>query len=151
MITTDDEALARRAKHLTTQARLPGVEYRHDEVGYNYRLSNLAAALGVAQLEQLPQFLDKKRAIAARYDAGLAAVPGITPPPRAAWAQSSLWLYSVLVDPARYGMDRRGLLERLQRAGIMTRPIGRRCTRSRCSANCRASGAAWPRSCSPRG
>jgi dTDP-4-amino-4,6-dideoxygalactose transaminase len=123
MITTDDEALARRAKHLTTQARLPGVEYRHDEVGYNYRLSNLAAALGVAQLEQLPQFLDNKRAIAARYDAGLAAVPGITAPPRAAWAQSSLWLYSVLVDPARYGMDRRGLLERLQRAGIMTRPI----------------------------
>jgi dTDP-4-amino-4,6-dideoxygalactose transaminase len=123
MITTDDEALARRAKHLTTQARLPGPEYRHDEIGYNYRLSNLAAALGVAQLEQLPAFLARKRAIADRYDAAWQRVPGITAPPRASWASSSLWLYSVLVDPARFGCDRTVLSERLGRQGIQTRPI----------------------------
>lgn len=123
MITTDDEALARRAKHLTTQARLPGPEYRHDEVGYNYRLSNLAAALGVAQLEQLPEFLAKKRAIAARYDAAFGAVAGITAPPRAPWAAPSMWLYSVLVDAQRYGCDRDALLARLAERKIMTRPI----------------------------
>ena len=53
MLVTDDEALARRARHLTTQARLPGLAYDHDEVGYNYRLTNIAAALGLAQLEEL--------------------------------------------------------------------------------------------------
>jgi aminotransferase in exopolysaccharide biosynthesis len=123
MITTDDEALARRAKHLTTQARLPGPEYRHDEVGYNYRLPNLAAALGVAQLEQLPDFLAKKRAIAERYDAAWRRVPGVTAPPQAAWASSSCWLYSVLIDPARYGCDRQALFERLGQRAIQTRPI----------------------------
>jgi dTDP-4-amino-4,6-dideoxygalactose transaminase len=123
MITTDDEALARRAKHLTTQARLPGLEYRHDEVGYNYRLSNLAAALGVAQLEQLPDFVRAKGAIADRYDAAFAGVPGLTTPPRVAGCAPSWWLYSVLVDEERFGCSSRALLERLRRAGVHTRPI----------------------------
>ena len=61
MIVTDDEALARRARHLSTQARLPGLAYDHDEVGYNYRLSNLAAALGLAQLEELDRLLTARR------------------------------------------------------------------------------------------
>ncbi len=123
MIVTDDEQLARRAKHLTTQARLPGAEYRHDEVGYNYRLTNLAAALGVAQLEQLPNFLQKKRAIADRYDAALATRAGIATPPRARWAAPSHWLYSILLDAAAYGADRREVLARLQKAGVQSRPI----------------------------
>jgi len=117
MIVTDDPALARHAKHLTTQARLPGPEYRHDEIGYNYRLTNLAAALGVAQLEELPRFLEAKRAIADRYDAAFRALPGVTLPPRAAWAAPTHWLYSMLVP------DRRALLERLGAAGIESRPI----------------------------
>jgi dTDP-4-amino-4,6-dideoxygalactose transaminase len=123
MITTDDAELARRAKHLTTQARLPGVEYRHDEVGYNYRLTNLAAAVGVAQLEQIEEFLSRKLAIAARYDAALAGIPGLVAPPRPSWAVPSMWLYSILVEPERYGCDRRDLLARLDRAGITTRPL----------------------------
>jgi len=123
MITTDDQALARRAKHLTTQARLPGPEYRHDEVGYNYRLSNLAAAVGVAQLEQLPDFLVAKRRIAARYDEGLAGVPGLTLPPRAPWAEPSMWLYSVGIDAAVSGRGWRALVEELGAAGIQARPI----------------------------
>ena len=64
MVTTDDEALARRVRYLSTQARLPGRAYDHDEVGYNYRLSNLAAAVGLAQLEQLPMLLAARRRIA---------------------------------------------------------------------------------------
>jgi dTDP-4-amino-4,6-dideoxygalactose transaminase len=123
MITTDDAALAKRAKHLTTQARLPGPEYRHDEVGYNYRLTNLAAALGVAQLEQLPEFLQRKRAIADRYDAACRERAGLTPPPRAPWASPSMWMYSALIDPERYGCDRVALHERLLGAKIQTRPI----------------------------
>jgi dTDP-4-amino-4,6-dideoxygalactose transaminase len=122
MITTDDPALARRAKHLTTQARLPGVEYRHDEVGYNYRLSNLSAALGVAQLEQLPDFLARKRRLAARYDAALAGLPRLQAPPRAAWAEPTFWLYTVTLDEGA-GPGPRDLLETLRAAGVESRPI----------------------------
>ena len=123
MIVTDDEALARRAKHLTTQARLPGRAYRHDEVGYNYRLTNLAAALGVAQLEQLPDFLRRKREIAQTYDAALRELPGLAPPPRATWAASSLWLYTALEGTADRGEARDALLDRLEAAAIEARPI----------------------------
>jgi len=67
MIVTDDEALAKKAKHLTTQAKSDPFEYIHDEIGYNYRLVNVAAAMGVAQMEQLPQFLIRKKEIIAFY------------------------------------------------------------------------------------
>lgn len=123
MIVTDDAELARRAKHLTTQARLPGLAYRHDEVGYNYRLTNLAAALGVAQLEQLPSFLARKREIAARYDAAFADLRAIERPPRAPWAAPSMWLYSVLVSTGDGGVARDRLLDRLVAAGIEARPL----------------------------
>jgi dTDP-4-amino-4,6-dideoxygalactose transaminase len=125
MLTTNDEALARRARHLSTQARQPGIEYRHDEVGYNYRLTNLAAALGLAQLEQLDEFLASKRAIAARYQQAFAGQPGLASPPLApvGWSSSSHWLSSVAVDPAGARTDRNALHERLLGAGIETRPI----------------------------
>jgi aminotransferase in exopolysaccharide biosynthesis len=123
MITTDDESLARWAKHLTTQARLPGPEYRHDELGYNYRLTNLSAALGVSQLEQLPTFLEKKRRIADRYDAAFRSVVGLHLPPRAPWASPSHWLYSIGVEPERFGSDRVALFERLREDRIDSRPI----------------------------
>jgi dTDP-4-amino-4,6-dideoxygalactose transaminase len=123
MIATADEALATRAKHLTTQARLPGPEYLHDEIGYNYRLTNLAAALGVAQLERLPAFIERKQQIAARYDAAFDGLPGLTVPPRPAWALPTLWLYSVLIDPATTGIDRKWMLDQLAAKGIQTRPV----------------------------
>ena len=78
MLVTDDEALAQRARHLSTQARLPGRAYDHDEVGYNYRLSNLAAALGVAQLEELPALVAARRALA-RATTPRSAHPGLRP------------------------------------------------------------------------
>jgi dTDP-4-amino-4,6-dideoxygalactose transaminase len=123
MIVTSDAVLARRAKHLTTQARLPGPEYLHDEIGYNYRLTNLSAGLGVAQLERLGAFIAKKRAIARRYDEALGGLPGITLPPRPSWAGPTMWLYSILVDPAVTGIDRKALHERLAEKGIDTRPV----------------------------
>jgi dTDP-4-amino-4,6-dideoxygalactose transaminase len=124
MIVTDDPELAKRARHLTTQARLPGIEYQHDEVGYNYRLSNIAAALGLAQLEQLGAFLERKRDIAGRYDRAFAGVAGITVPPREDYAVSSTWLYSILVNEALCGgHDRRAIIAALQREGIESRPL----------------------------
>jgi dTDP-4-amino-4,6-dideoxygalactose transaminase len=123
MITSSDAALVGRAKHLTTQARVPGPEYFHDEVGYNYRLTNLNAALGVAQLEHLDTFISRKRAIARRYDEAFRGHAGLTTPPRPAWAEPTMWLYSVLVDPAVTGVDRKVLQARLAAAGIETRPV----------------------------
>ncbi len=135
MVVTDDEALARRVRHLSTQARLPGLAYDHDEVGFNYRLSNLAAALGVAQLEELPSLLAARRRVAARYDAAIADVAGLRPPNRAPWADPSFWLYTATLDgsdrdapspPDRGQPDpgpRDRLLAHLAACGIEARPI----------------------------
>jgi dTDP-4-amino-4,6-dideoxygalactose transaminase len=120
MVVTDDPSLARRAKHLTTQARVPGRAYMHDEVGYNYRLTNLAAALGVAQLEVLDEFIAAKRRIAERYDAGLVGVPGVACSPRTHWSNPTHWLYSVLLDTEAIRDD---ALNRLDREGIEARPL----------------------------
>ncbi len=136
MVVTDDQRLADRARHLTTQAKCPGLEYEHDEVGYNYRLTNLAAALGLAQLECLPDFVARKREIARRYDAALSVWPGVTLPPRAAWADPSLWLYSVLVDAGRFGADSRMVCLRLGELGIDTRPLWRPLHRQPIYAGC---------------
>jgi dTDP-4-amino-4,6-dideoxygalactose transaminase len=122
MVTTDDEALARRARHLSTQARLAGRAYDHDDVGYNYRLTNLAAALGVAQLEMLPDLLAARRAVAARYDAALGAMPLLRPAPRAPWADPSFWLYTArLAAPDAAVRDR--VLDALATRAIDARPI----------------------------
>jgi dTDP-4-amino-4,6-dideoxygalactose transaminase len=123
MLVTDNTELARRARHLTTQARLPGRAYRHDEIGYNYRLTNLAAALGVAQLEQLPAFLARKRKISVGYDEALRTCAGIRLAPRAAWAEPSLWLYSAQLDPAIAPVSRDRLVDRLDAQGIEARPV----------------------------
>jgi perosamine synthetase len=78
MIVTNDEALAKKAKHLTTQAKCDPFEYKHDEIGYNYRLVNTAAAMGVAQMEQLPGFIERKKEIIDFYKKALANVGDIT-------------------------------------------------------------------------
>ena len=123
MLVTDDEALARRARHLSTQARLPGAAYDHDEIGYNYRLSNVSAAIGLAQLEQLPELLLGRRANAAGYDAAIADLPGLRRAPRRSWADSSFWLYTAALDPTVSTLDRDGLLAGLAQEGIEARPI----------------------------
>ncbi|HEX2755120.1 MAG TPA: DegT/DnrJ/EryC1/StrS family aminotransferase [Candidatus Limnocylindrales bacterium] len=123
MLVTDDEALARHARSLSTQARLPGRAYDHAEVGYNYRLTNVAAALGVAQLEQLPELLAARRANAAHYDNAIADLPGLRPAPRAPWADPSFWLYTASLDPATAGIERDAVLTGMAEAGIEARPI----------------------------
>ena len=123
MLVTDDEELARRARHLSTQARLLGPAYDHDEVGYNYRLSNVSAAIGVAQLEQLPDLLGARRAIATRYDDALADLPQLRTAPRATWADPSFWLYTASIAAgAPHGLRDR-LIETLAERNIEARPI----------------------------
>lgn len=123
MLVTNDEALARRARHLTTQAKDDPIEYVHAEVGYNYRLTNVLAAMGVAQMEVLGEYIEAKRAIAARYAEGLRDVPGITLMREAPWARSVFWLYTVLVDEQAFGMSSRALLHALGERKIQTRPL----------------------------
>ncbi|HYT10943.1 MAG TPA: DegT/DnrJ/EryC1/StrS family aminotransferase [Mycobacteriales bacterium] len=120
MLVTDDAALADRARHLTTQAKLPGPGYVHDLVGHNYRLTNVAAALGLAQLEQLPAFLAAKRDLCERYDRLLAGLP-VVPPPQAAWARPSHWLHSVLLEPASAEVPR--VVDAMAAAGVQARPL----------------------------
>jgi len=123
MIVSTDEELARRARHLTTQARLPGLEYIHDEVAYNYRLTNIQAAVGVAQLEQLPSFLEKKHRIARIYDAQFVDIEGVEFQPRPSWSRPSWWLYSVAVDHGTTRHEGRGMIESLIEEGIGARPL----------------------------
>ncbi len=123
MVVTDDERLARRVKHVSTQARLPGRTYDHDEVGHNYRLSNLAAALGTAQLEELPRLLGARRAIARRYDEAIGALSAVRPAPREPWADPSFWLYSASLDRSVSDLPRDDLLDALGRSGIEARPL----------------------------
>jgi perosamine synthetase len=123
MLVTRHEAWARRARYLTTQAKDDAIEYVHHEVGYNYRLTNLQAAMGVAQLEGLADFLAAKRRIAERYTAALRDVPGLAPMREAEWARSAWWMYTIGVDEAVFGRDSRALMRALDARGIQTRPL----------------------------
>jgi perosamine synthetase len=123
MIVTDNEDWARKAKYLTTQAKDDPLEYIHNEIGYNYRLTNLQAAMGLAQIEQIESYIAAKRRIAATYADALRDVPGIVPMREAAWAQSVFWMYTVLIDEQEFGMSSRELLHALERQRIQTRPL----------------------------
>lgn len=123
MIVTDNEAWARKAKYLTTQAKDDPIEYVHGEIGYNYRLTNLQAAVGCAQMERLTDYVPAKRRIAARYNDALKSVPGISPMKEAAWASSSFWMYTILVDEQQFGMDSRQLMKVLGSQKIQSRPL----------------------------
>ena len=121
-ILTNDSALAHHAKHLTTTAKLPHAwEYRHDKIGYNYRLPNLNAALGCAQLEQLPVMLAAKRELFTRYQTAFAAVQGVKLLAEPAQCQSNYWLQSMLLDDDQ-AYQRDVVLKVTNDAGFMTRP-----------------------------
>ena len=121
-ILTNDKNLANLAKHLTTQAKPPHQwSFNHDMVGYNYRMPNINAALGCAQLEQLPDFLEKKRNLAARYQEAFAEVEGVEIFKEASYAHSNYWL-NVLLLNEEYSSERDKLLALTDNQGIMTRP-----------------------------
>lgn len=123
MIATNDEALARKAKYLTTQAKDDPLEYEHREIGYNYRLTNVQAAMGCAQLEQLDAYIARKRDTARFYAEAFTDVPGLSPMPRAAWADSIDWMATIRVSEAAFGIDSRALLRWLDAEKIQSRPL----------------------------
>jgi perosamine synthetase len=123
MIVTDNKEWARRAKYLTTQAKDDPIEYIHNEIGYNFRLTNIQAAMGCAQMEQLDRYIKKKRAIAETYTGALGEIPGITTPHEADWAWSNFWMYTILIDEAVFGMGSRKVLKLLAEENIQTRPL----------------------------
>ncbi len=121
-ILTNDIELARHAKHLTTTAKMQHAwEYRHDEIGYNYRMPNLNAALGCAQLEQLPMMLAAKRELFKRYQSAFAPVRGAKLMMEPEQCQSNYWLQTLLLD-ADQVKQRDLVLETTNDAGFMTRP-----------------------------
>lgn len=121
-IATDDAVLAERAKHLTTTAKLPHAwAFIHDAVAFNYRMPNLNAALGCAQLEQLDGFLAAKRKLAARYRRALAGVPGVSFVDEPSFARSNYWLNALLIDAENAG-ERDELLRRCNAEGLLCRP-----------------------------
>ena len=121
-ILINDADLARHAKHLTTTAKVPHRwEYRHDEVGYNYRLPNINAALGCAQLEQLPGFLEAKRRLFERYRAAFAEVPHARIVAEPEGCRSNYWLQTLLLDES-VAEQRDAILAATNDTGLMTRP-----------------------------
>jgi perosamine synthetase len=123
MVVTSNTDWAEKVRYLTSQAKDDPVESVHGELGYNYRLTNIQAALGCAQLESIDQYVGKKREIARTYSEELSDVVGITFLKEAEGVFSTFWMATALIDENHYGMDSRDLMLKLQAAGIQTRPL----------------------------
>lgn len=138
MLVTNNDNIAQKARYLSTQAKDDPIEYIHHEVGYNYRLNNLQAALGCAQLEQLPQYITIKRQIAKTYAEAFRDIPGLYPHPEADWAYHTNWLYTLLIDDQLFGCSSRTLLVQLSNANIQTRPLWQPMHMSPAHTNCQS-------------
>ncbi|MBW3656142.1 MAG: DegT/DnrJ/EryC1/StrS family aminotransferase, partial [Gemmatimonadetes bacterium] len=123
MLVSDNGDLVHHARKLATQARDPGPHYQHSEIGYNYRLSNLLAAVGVAQLQVLGDRVAARRRNFEYYRSNLDGLPGIGFMPEAPWGRHTRWLSCITVDPAEFGVDRETLRLELESSGIEARPL----------------------------
>jgi perosamine synthetase len=124
MVLARDVDRLEHIRHLSVQSRVPGsAEYLHDEVGFNYGLSNLQAAVGLAQLERLDEFLGRRREIAARYASRLADAEAVTFSAEAEGVQSNYWLMSVLTRRGSPGPDRESVMAALAAAHVEARPF----------------------------
>jgi perosamine synthetase len=122
MLVTDDEQLAARCRQLRDHGMPPARRYWHDEVGFNYRITNMQAAVGVAQMTRINEVIRRKRAIAAQYAAELADLPGVTLATEGEGTFSVFWMVSALIDPP-FPMGRDDLILALRAAGIDSRPF----------------------------
>ncbi len=122
-IITDNDDLAEKARHLTTQAKDDDVYYIHNEVGYNYRLTNLQAALGVAQLEQLPRFLGAKKQNFNLYKSRLSGIDGLALAESPCYAGNNHWMYPLQIDNTVYGRTRDELIKHLANNNMQSRPV----------------------------
>jgi len=122
-LVSDDEALIARCRHLSTQAREPTLHYEHREVGYNYRMSNLLAALGRAQLATLDDRVTARTRLFDTYVEQLGSIDGIDFMPEASFGTSSRWLTALTVDPDRFGATNLDLIAALDSGNIEARPV----------------------------
>lgn len=123
MILTDSEELGEKTRYLTTQAKDDKIQYIHNEIGYNYRLTNIQAALGVAQMEQLLKFLQRKKEIHMQYLSKIKNIAGLKLTKTPDYANSNYWLNILQIDEKIFGEDRKILMARLENKGIQTRPL----------------------------
>jgi perosamine synthetase len=123
MLTARNPEHLKRAKYLTTQAKNDELHYVHDEIGYNYRMPAIQAAMGVAQLEQLPDFVARKRKRYLEYKEAIAEIPGLSLLDIPPWCNSNCWFYSLMIDAETYGTGRDELMMRFEAKKIQTRPI----------------------------
>lgn len=123
MLVSDDEQLVNRARKLATQARDPAPHYEHSEIGYNYRLSNVSAAIGRGQLRVLEDRVQARRRNFEFYFNALSDLPGIEFMPEAPWGRHTRWLTCITIDPARFGASREDVRLALEAANIESRPV----------------------------
>lgn len=123
MLLSNDESKIQRARFLATQARDKAPHYQHSTIGYNYRLSNLLAAVGRGQIQTLVERVAKRRAIFDRYRDAFTDAPGVAFMPEADYGTSNRWLTCVTIDPAEAGTDREAIRVHLDSLGIESRPV----------------------------
>ena len=123
MVVTNDGSWAERARYFTTQAKDDPVEYIHNEIGYNYRLSNIQAAMGVAQMERIEEFVERKRAIARTYEAAFSELEGTTVMLTQPHTEPTFWLYTILLNRDATLDDRKTVINELNERGIGARPL----------------------------
>lgn len=120
MIVTNNEELADRARRLKDLAHSPQKKFLHTDIGFNYRMTNIQASMGLAQLERIDQFVEMRRQNATFYNSRLKQLPGITLPPEKEWAKNVYWMYSIVIQD-EFGLTRDQLMEELAEKGIETR------------------------------
>ena len=123
MVLTKDSDLHDRMALYRDHGMRKERRYWHEVAGFNYRMTNLQAAVGLAQLERIDEFLTRRKSIVETYRKGLANVPGLELPPKMSWAQNIHWLFSILVNGEVARVDRNRLMERLEKENIETRPL----------------------------
>jgi pyridoxal phosphate-dependent aminotransferase EpsN len=123
MLVTDDAELARQARFLATQARDPAPHYQHSTIGYNYRLSNIAASIGLGQLGRLSGKVTRRRGHFKAYAEALKDLPGVVMQPEAPWGQSTRWLTCLTIDPKIAGVTREQVRLALEAENIEARPV----------------------------
>ncbi len=123
MILSDTPGIAEKAKYLTTQAKDDNISYIHNEIGYNYRLTNIQAAMGVAQLERLQEYVDIKKKNYFRYKKLIDRINGLHLAEVPGYAESNYWFYSLQIDKNIYGMDKEELMHYLSLYKIQSRPL----------------------------
>jgi perosamine synthetase len=122
MCLTNNEKLAEKMRILRDHGMSPNKRYWHIIIGFNYRMTNMQAAVGVAQLKKLDEFVEKKRQIARLYNSLLKDIDGIITPPEMSWAKNVYWMYSALIEDD-FLMGRDELMKKLAINGIETRPF----------------------------